>query len=59
MVTTATELTSLGIQLTDVICDLEQCCGIKVEMDMDDASPNRENVRDILEAVRRLLGKNA
>ncbi|MCA6111356.1 acyl carrier protein [Bradyrhizobium cenepequi] len=61
-ITTATELTLRGIQsleLTDIICGLEQSYGIEIEMNTDDAWSNLKNLDDTVEAVRSLLAKKA
>ncbi|NKL24697.1 acyl carrier protein [Rhizobium leguminosarum] len=57
-ITTDTELTSLGIDslgLADVLWDLEQIYGIKIEMNTADAWSNLSNIGDVVEAVRGLL----
>ncbi|QND37728.1 acyl carrier protein (plasmid) [Rhizobium leguminosarum bv. viciae] len=59
-ITTDTELTSLGIDslgLADVLWDLEQIYGIKIEMNTADARSNLNNIGDVVEAVRGLLTK--
>ncbi|AUW47542.1 acyl carrier protein [Rhizobium leguminosarum] len=59
-ITTGTELTSLGIDslgLADVLWDLEQIYGIKIEMNTADAWSNLNNIGDVVEAVRGLLTK--
>ncbi|MBY5412954.1 acyl carrier protein [Rhizobium leguminosarum] len=59
-ITTDTELTSLGIDslgLADVLWDLEQIYGIKIEMNTADAWSNLNNIGDVVEAVRGLLTK--
>ncbi|WP_156796036.1 acyl carrier protein [Bradyrhizobium icense] len=52
--TIATELTLRAIQsleLTDIICDLEQPNGIKIEMNTDDAWSNLKHIGDTVDAV--------
>ncbi|WP_028351454.1 acyl carrier protein [Bradyrhizobium murdochi] len=61
-ITIATELTLRGIQsleLADIIRDLEQSNGIKIEMNTDDAWSNLKHVGDAVEAVHGLLAKKA
>ncbi|QPB24671.1 acyl carrier protein [Rhizobium sp. 007] len=61
-ITTATELTSLGIDslgLADVLWDLEQTYGIRIEMNTADAWSNLQNIGDVVEAVRGLIAKEA
>lgn len=53
-------MTSLGIDslgLADVLWDLEQIYGIKIEMNTADAWSNLNNIGDVVEAVRGLLTK--
>ncbi|CDN58408.1 acyl carrier protein [Neorhizobium galegae] len=59
-ITIETELTSLGIDslgLADVLWDLEQAHGIKIELNTSDAWSNLSNVGDVVEAVRGLIAK--
>lgn len=59
-ITTATELTSLGIDslgLADTLWDLEQAYGIRIEFNTAEAWANLQNVGDVVEAVRGLLAK--
>ncbi|WP_425350339.1 acyl carrier protein [Mesorhizobium temperatum] len=59
-ITAATGLTSLGIDslgLADVLWDLEQAYGIKIEMNTSEAWSDLQNVGDMVEAVRGLLAK--
>ncbi|PBC01145.1 acyl carrier protein [Mesorhizobium sp. WSM3860] len=59
-ITTATELTSLGVDslgLADLLWDVEQAHGIKIDMNSADAWSNLKNVGDMVEAVRGLLVK--
>ncbi|KLK92185.1 hypothetical protein AA309_15955 [Microvirga vignae] len=61
-ITTATELTSLGIDslgLADIIIDLERSYGIQIELTTAEAWSNLRNIGDIVEAVRGLLAKEA
>lgn len=61
-VTIATELTGLGIDslgLADVLWDLEQAYGIKIEMNTAEAWSDLQNVGDMVEAIRGLLDKAA
>ncbi|MCH4561290.1 MULTISPECIES: acyl carrier protein [Mesorhizobium] len=61
-ITTATELTGLGIDslgLADVLWDLEQAYGIKLEMNTAEAWSDLQNVGDMVEAIRGLLSKAA
>ncbi|MET2831077.1 acyl carrier protein [Mesorhizobium shangrilense] len=61
-ITAATGLTSLGIDslgLADVLWDLEQAYGIKIEMNTSEAWSDLQNVGDMVEAVRGLLAKVA
>ncbi|MFK0693212.1 acyl carrier protein [Mesorhizobium sp. IMUNJ 23033] len=61
-ITAATGLTSLGIDslgLADVLWDLEQAYGIKIEMNTSEAWSDLQNVGDMVEAVRGLLAKGA
>ncbi|ADV14879.1 acyl carrier protein [Mesorhizobium sp. B283B1A] len=61
-ITTATEVTSLGIDslgLADVLWDLEQAYGIKIEMNSADAWSDLQTVGDMVEAIRGLLNKAA
>ncbi|RWB10571.1 MAG: acyl carrier protein, partial [Mesorhizobium sp.] len=48
---------SLG--LADVLWDVEQAYGIKIDMNTADAWSNLKNVGDVVEAVRGLLAKEA
>ncbi|ASP87247.1 acyl carrier protein [Sinorhizobium meliloti] len=60
--TPATELTSLGVDslgLADIIWDLEQSYGIRIEMNTAEAWADLQNVADIVEAIRGLLTKEA
>ncbi|OBP79981.1 acyl carrier protein [Mesorhizobium loti] len=59
-ITTATELTSLGVDslgLADLLWDVEQAYGIKIDMNSADAWSNLKSVGDMVEAVRVLLAK--
>ncbi|MUT27119.1 MULTISPECIES: acyl carrier protein [Mesorhizobium] len=61
-ITTTTELTGLGIDslgLADVLWDLEQAYGIKIEMNSAEAWSGVQNVGGIVEAIRGLLAKAA
>ncbi|HEV2898222.1 MAG TPA: acyl carrier protein [Pseudaminobacter sp.] len=61
-VTTGTALTALGIDslgLADVLWDLEQAYGIKIEMNTAEAWSDLKNVGDMVEAMRGLLAKQA
>ncbi|MUT22881.1 MULTISPECIES: acyl carrier protein [Mesorhizobium] len=61
-ITTTTELTGLGIDslgLADVLWDLEQAYGIKIEMNSAEAWSGVQNVGGIVEAIRSLLAKAA
>ncbi|MUT24802.1 nodulation protein NodF [Mesorhizobium japonicum] len=61
-ITTATELTGLGIDslgLADVLWDLEQAYGIKIEMNSAEAWSDVQNVGGIVEAIRGLIAKAA
>ncbi|RVP08801.1 acyl carrier protein [Sinorhizobium meliloti] len=60
--TLATELTSLGVDslgLADIIWDLEQTYGIRIEMNTAEAWADLQNVGDIVAAIRGLLTKEA
>jgi nodulation protein F len=57
-----TPLSDLGIhslELTEIIFDLEDAFGIEVEMNTAEAWENLETVRDIVEAVRKLVQAKA
>ncbi|TGV11061.1 acyl carrier protein [Mesorhizobium sp. M8A.F.Ca.ET.173.01.1.1] len=61
-ITIATELDALGFDslgLADVLWDVEQAYGIKIDMNTADAWSNLKNVGDVVEAVRGLLAKEA
>ncbi|ARP67353.1 MULTISPECIES: acyl carrier protein [Mesorhizobium] len=61
-ITTANEVTALGIDslgLADVLWDLEQAYGIKIEMNSADAWSDLQTVGDMVEAIRGLLNKAA
>ncbi|CAH2394241.1 Nodulation protein F (acyl carrier protein) [Mesorhizobium metallidurans STM 2683] len=61
-ITTATEVTGLGIDslgLADVLWDLEQAYGIKIEMNSAEAWSDLQTVGDMVEAIRGLLNKAA
>jgi nodulation protein F len=61
-ITADSELTSLGIDslaLADVLWDLEQAYGIRIEMNTTDAWSNLKNIGDVVEAVRGLIAKEA
>ncbi|MBA1139486.1 MULTISPECIES: acyl carrier protein [Mesorhizobium] len=61
-ITTATELTALGIDslgLADVLWDLEQAYGIKIEMNSAEAWSDLQNVGDMVKAMRALLAQVA
>ncbi|MDX0697898.1 host-specificity nodulation protein HsnA [Sinorhizobium medicae] len=58
--TAATELTVLGVDslgLADIIWDLEQAYGIRIEMNTAEAWSDLQNVGDIVGAIRGLLTK--
>ncbi len=58
--TAATELTALGVDslgLADIIWDLEQAYGIRIEMNTAEAWSDLQNVGDIVGAIRGLLTK--
>lgn len=60
--TTATELTALGVDslgLADIIWDVEQAYGIRIEMNTAEAWSDLQNVGDIVGAIRGLLTKGA
>ncbi|MDK1389247.1 acyl carrier protein [Sinorhizobium sp. 7-81] len=59
-ITAASELTSLGVDslgLADILWDLEQSYGIRIELNTAEAWSNLQNVGDVVEAVRRLLAE--
>lgn len=61
-ITTETEVTALGIDslgLADVLWDLEQAYGIKIEMNTSEAWSDLQNVGDIVKAIRGLLAEAA
>lgn len=61
-ITLDTELNDLGIhslELTEIVFELEDEFGIEIEMNTVDAWSNLSNVRDIVEAVRGLVGTKA
>lgn len=61
-ITTETEMTELGIDslgLADVLWDLEQAYGIKIEMNTAEAWSGIQNVGGMVEAMRGLLAKVA
>lgn len=61
-ITTETEMTELGIDslgLADVLWDLEQAYGIKIEMNTAEAWSGVQNVGGMVEAMRGLLAKVA
>lgn len=61
-VTMDTPLADLGIhslELTEIIFDLEDAFGIEVEMNTAEAWENLDTVRDIVEAVRKLVQAKA
>ncbi|WP_353642701.1 acyl carrier protein [Mesorhizobium sp. WSM2239] len=61
-ITTETEMTELGIDslgLADVLWDLEQAYGIKIEMNTAEAWAGVQNVGGMIEAMRGLLAKVA
>jgi nodulation protein F len=45
--------------LADVLWDLEQAYGIRIEMNTTDAWSNLKNIGDVVEAVRGLIAKEA
>lgn len=58
--TAATELTALGVDslgLADIIWDVEQAYGIRIEMNTAEAWSDLQNVGDIVGAIRGLLTK--
>lgn len=60
--TAATELTALGVDslgLADIIWDVEQAYGIRIEMNTAEAWSDLQNVGDIVGAIRGLLTKGA
>ncbi|SEI20598.1 acyl carrier protein NodF [Rhizobium tibeticum] len=60
--TAATELTSIGVDslgLADILWDLEQAFGIRIEMNTAEAWSNLQNVGDMVEAIRGLRTKEA
>ncbi len=61
-VTLDTELAELGIhslELTEIIFDIEDEFGIEVNINTSDAWDTLKSVRDIVEAVRTLVDKQA
>ncbi|MEI9412273.1 MULTISPECIES: acyl carrier protein [unclassified Mesorhizobium] len=61
-ITAETEMTELGIDslgLADVLWDLEQAYGIKIEMNTAEAWTGVQNVGGMVEAMRGLLAKVA
>lgn len=57
-ITMDTPLDELGIhslELTEIIFDIEDEFGIEIQMSTVDAWENLKNVRDIVEAVRKLI----
>lgn len=59
-ITTATEVTGLGIDslgLADVLWDLEQAYGIRIEMNTAEAWSDLQTVGDWVEAIRGLLAQ--
>ena len=59
-ITAATELTSLGIDslgLADILWDIEEAYGIKIEVSTVDDWSNLQSVGDLVEAVRGLTAK--
>ncbi|UVC15472.1 acyl carrier protein [Mesorhizobium onobrychidis] len=61
-ITPATEVTGLGIDslgLADVLWDLEQAYGIKIEMNTAEAWSDLQTVGDMVESIRGLLSKAA
>ncbi|MGX7877023.1 acyl carrier protein [Mesorhizobium sp. ORM6] len=61
-IATSTEVTALGVDslgLADVLWDLEQAYGIKIEMNSAEAWSDLQTVGDMVEAIRGLLNKAA
>jgi len=59
-ITAATELTSLGIDslgLADILWDIEEAYGIRIELSTVDAWSNLQSVGDLIEGVRCLAAR--
>ncbi|BCM17544.1 acyl carrier protein [Mesorhizobium sp. J8] len=59
-ITTTTKLTSLGVDslgMADILWDLEQAHGIKIDFNTADAWSNLDTIGDVVEAVRSFLNK--